>query len=987
MRINYILYFINIFFIANCYNSFSQLSEQGIPWGYKNKLPENIETIKLQKTNTRKLARQNQKNPEDKLFKYAALINVDYSLLNSGTWKILTDGTKIWFLAIKSKNAYSLGLIFKEFEMPEGAKVYIYNSSKTHYRGAFTSKNNKANRKFSVLPVKGDEIIIEYQEPFSAAFKGILSLENVSHDYMDILNTKLLKDGRFGNSGYCNIDINCSLGSDWQEMKHAVCRLHINSDKFCTGTLVNSSSIEIKPYILTANHCIYDEDDAEDILVVFNYESPYCNGTDGSIEHSISGATLKATSTNLDFSLIELSVAPPDSFKPYFSGWNISNSEQINTVTIHHPAGDVKKISQDLDTAVTGNDISSTYQINSFWHIGDWEYGVTEPGSSGAGLFNKNKQLIGILSGGEATCNDPVNDYFTKFSLAWNYYSDTLEQLKYWLDPENLNIDSLEGFNPQKPKFSLDAEISKIISPETSYCSQNSFIPAVIIRNVGLDSIKLIKLQIKINNEIIDSIIWDKTLTTYNHDTIYFNKLYIEEGLYNFEANIIQVNDTIDENPENNTSSSAFNIKEGVKARLELTTDKFGEETTWEIKDSSGNIAYSGGPYPKNSINQISEDFCFDFSNYSFTIYDELGDGICCSFGKGEYTILNVEEQLILASGGIFSDSAVNVFSFDEPVYKADFESNNQIPLIHSILQFNDLSSNAELWEWYFEGGTPLTSNEQNPEVKYDSVGTFDVILAINDSMDIITKTDYISVTDSPIIVNFTAIDTTICINSSVKFVDLSQEATSYNWTFEGGSPSSSTLKNPIITYQNAGKFDVSLQINDIDSISITKYNFITVGNKPSITFNNSASNQQISVTAVITGGTPPYNYFWNNNTYSSSIDIVSNELYSLAILDSAGCIVTAPFTIEKTEIVEESIIKNSGYYKIFPNPTSNILFLETEKNYNNYELIDIKGNIILQDKISKPNFSINTNYLKPGMYFLILYEKNQADATKIIIK
>ncbi|MFC2137223.1 T9SS type A sorting domain-containing protein [Bacteroidota bacterium] len=987
MNFKFITYLIILVLFINSFNAYTQLYEKGIPWGYLNDLPEDLEINKLQKTNTKKLAQQNLNNPEDKSYNYAALIDVDYNNLNSGSWKILPDGTKIWLLAIKSKNAYSIGLIFKEFEVPEGAKVFIYNKSKTHYRGAFTSKNNKPSKKFSILPVKGDEIIIEYQEPFSATFKGTLTLESISHDYMDILNTKLLKDGRFGNSGTCNIDINCSLGTDWQEIKHSVCRLHINSDKFCTGTLVNSTSIEIKPYVLTANHCVYDEDDAEDILVVFNYESPYCNGTDGSVEHSISGATLKATSTNLDFSLIELSAMPPDSFKPYYAGWNNENTASIYTTSIHHPAGDVKKISQDIDTAKTGNDLSSTYNINSFWHVKDWEYGVTEPGSSGAGLFNQNQQIVGMLSGGEATCNDPVNDYFTKFSLAWDYYSDTSQQLKYWLDPENLNIDTIVGFNPRKPKYSLDVEVSKIISPEASYCSQNSFVPAVIIRNVGLDSIKSMNLHIKINNEVIDSIIWNEILTTYNHDTVYFNKIYIEEGTYEFEAIIVNVNDSIDDNLDNNNSIGSFNIQDGVKAKLELTTDKFGAETTWEIKDSSGNSIYSGGPYPDNSINQINEDFCFDYTNYTFTIYDKLGDGICCGFGKGEYTIQNVEDGSILASGGIFSDSVVDIFSFIEPQYLADFESNNQIILINSQVEFTDLSSDAELWEWYFEGGTPLISDEQNPVVQYNSIGIFDVILAINDSMDIITKEDYITVTDSPVVVNFSAIDSTICINSQVEFINLSQEATTFSWTFEGGSPSTSTLKDPVVNYKNSGNFSVTLQINGTDDYSIAKENFIKVGNKPTITYNESTSNQQTSVSAVISGGTPPYKYFWNNNTYSETLYNISDKLYSLAILDSAGCIVTAPFKIDESESVKKHIITFPGNFKIFPNPVSDLLFVQTEKVYEKFELIDISGNLIMQEKISESDFSVNVNGVKSGIYFIILYNDEQADASKIIIE
>jgi hypothetical protein len=79
--------------------------------------------------------------------------------------------------------------------------------------------------------------------------------------------------------------------------------------------------------------------------------------------------------------------------------------------------------------------------------IDRWDAGVTEAGSSGGPLFNTQKQVIGTLTGGVATCRDPVKDYFERFDLAWNYKADSTKQLGYWLDPVKTGQLQLNGAN------------------------------------------------------------------------------------------------------------------------------------------------------------------------------------------------------------------------------------------------------------------------------------------------------------------------------------------------------------------------------------------------------------------------------------------------------------------------------------------------------------------------------------------------------------
>jgi len=149
---------------------------------------------------------------------------------------------------------------------------------------------------------------------------------------------------------------------------------------------------------------------------------------------------------------------------------------------------------------------------------------------------------------------------------------------------------------------------------------------------------------------------------------------------------------------------------------------------------------------------------------------------------------------------------------------------------------FTDLSQAASSWAWQFgDGGT---STEKNPTHTYNSMGTFTVTLTATNQFgsDSEVKTNYITVTaPQPPIANFVASATDININNSVTFTDKTLEnPTSWSWTFEGGTPATSTQKNPVVTYTTVGTFDVTLvATNAQGSDTEVKTNYINVSEKP----------------------------------------------------------------------------------------------------------------------------------------------------------
>lgn len=378
-----------------------------------------------------------------KPFRFAYPFEVNFTPENSGEWLQGEDGYAVWKITIRSAGAKSINIIFDEFELSEKARLFLFSEEENHILGAFTSFNNKSSGKFAVSPVLGDEITVQYEIPESEIQNQPFRIIRVNHDYVGILKA----GGRRPLdkiAGACNIDVNCDDWEDWSEVKDAVCRMIVNGVEVCTGVLINNTAENQKPYILSAAHCYDRWNLAETTVYVFNYESPFCAPLDGDPLNSITGAKMKARHDSLDFALAELSLVPPPDFRPYYAGWNRSADLPSSSVSIHHPQGDIKKIAHDANPPTIAS-FSNSYTKNGFLKILRWEQGVTESGSSGGPLFDNNKNVIGTLTGGEATCKNPVNDYFNRFSMSWDYRADTTKQLKYWLDPVKSGVQVLNG--------------------------------------------------------------------------------------------------------------------------------------------------------------------------------------------------------------------------------------------------------------------------------------------------------------------------------------------------------------------------------------------------------------------------------------------------------------------------------------------------------------------------------------------------------------
>ena len=431
---------ITLFLISNIY---SQVSINGTPKSVIWDMNNEITNITLPAVDHDFLQLQDLEEKDKNVpYRFGNPFDVNFNLNNSGTWENIDNG-RLWRLSITSKNAYSINLLYDKFVIPEGAELYVYDKDKSTILGAFTNLNNKSYETFATSPTKGDVTIIEYFEPYNVEFNGTIQIGRVVHAYKDVFYPDESRD--YGDSGSCNNNVNCPEFIDWEaEVRSVAMILSGGGFRLCTGSLVNNVRQDLTPYFLTANHCLGGE---SNWIFMFNYESSGCNNQNGPTFMTVQGSTLLDNSASSDYAILRLEEEIPDSYEVHYAGWDASGTTPSTPVGIHHPSGDIKKISFDYNNASNAG---------NYWDVNNWEDGTTEPGSSGSPLFDGNThRIVGQLYGGTASCTSITYDTYGKVSSSWNL------GLKDYLDPDNTGttiLDGMDAIDLPDPELTYDTQ-------------------------------------------------------------------------------------------------------------------------------------------------------------------------------------------------------------------------------------------------------------------------------------------------------------------------------------------------------------------------------------------------------------------------------------------------------------------------------------------------------------------------------------------------
>ncbi|MDM4772325.1 serine protease [Solimonas sp. SE-A11] len=385
--------------------------------------------------------------------------------LSDGIWDQPAASQARWRLGIDSNGAESLSLRLEDLHLPAGSELRWIGEDSGDIQGPFGADSSGT----LWLPlVRGSHALLELRLPAAEKGHASLRIAEAQHGYR-AFNMPGTAKGYFNKqgSGACNIDVACTTANPWLSQVRSVVLLTIGNSAVCTGTLVDNVRRDGTPYVLTANHCRFDQQSSpSSIRAYFNVNRSGCgSGTEGSVGQNLAVAEVVSRSTTSDFALLRLLSSEngnsASDFNPYFAGWDASGTAPSSGAAIHHPSGDDKKISiyssspqKQADMEIC--DRSKNCFTVDAWKV-SWNKGTTEAGSSGAALWNQDGQIVGTLSGGSARCDgDKPNtgsDYFGRLDLSWTGGDAKAlgNSLKSALDPDNTGTISLVGRGGTNP--------------------------------------------------------------------------------------------------------------------------------------------------------------------------------------------------------------------------------------------------------------------------------------------------------------------------------------------------------------------------------------------------------------------------------------------------------------------------------------------------------------------------------------------------------
>ena len=747
-----------LFLCTLLYSTQAQVSQGGTPYSFHGKnISAKIPTIKMPEINADSLiafdAEESRKGSGPWIFGYNHTTNITTD--NNGLWETLANGDRLWRLAIECPKAFSINLTFDKYVLPKGAKLYVYNEDKNYIIGALTSDNNQETQDLGIDIVPGSKTIIEYYEPTTVSFHGQLSINRVTHGYKDLFAWAKA----FGSAGSCNYNVNCSpIGIGWERQRDAVAIIVVGGSGACTGAMVDDVPHSNTPYFLTANHC--GTTGVSTWVFRWNWQASGCPNptTAPSTAQSTTGSTLRATNVASDFTLLQLNSTPPAGYNVFYAGWDRSGTTPTGGAGIHHPSGDIKKISTSVTafTSVSGGWTGAP--ANSHWNV-KWQAdsGITEPGSSGSPMFDQNRRLVGQLHGGPSSCTATLankNDDYGKFSMSWtgNGSTSSAARLSDWLDPGATGTMTTDGhyFGTVPTSDSLDLQVDSISEPIGAYCNDTTYVPVVKVSNQGTNTVYSFSLKYRMDAGTWSNQNWTGTLAAGASTYVTLPTINTTSGTHTFSVASSAPNTRADQDNTNDTLRNTFKARKGGPVTFKIMTDDYPLETSLAIYNpTTGDtlLRINAGDLTANRTAYLYT-LCMSDVCYRFKIYDAVGDGICCVFGNGYFLMTNGADT-IMNNASFTNSTTINFCNYILPNMGIN-ASAISICKGESIT-FSATEDHSNNRRWTINGpGLSLIDTAATFTATLNNIGSYQVVLRGYNSYGADSTTIFVTVNDLP---------------------------------------------------------------------------------------------------------------------------------------------------------------------------------------------------------------------------------------------
>ena len=333
------------------------------------------------------------------------------------------------------------------------------------------------------------------------------------------------------------------------------------------------------------------------------------------------------------------------------------------------------------------------------------------------GLSQQGNFDIGYSVNGSTPVVENINVMLDPDSTHTHTFAPTVDmsalgdyEFKIWTslaDDQNILNDTTRRTITQLTRW--DAGISGVNGVENAVCAMEVEVEFVLT-NYGQEELTSANINFSLNGGTAVTIPWTGALAAGESETVTYLITNLIEGTNTIDVSTSEPNGVADQDLTNDGISRNFEaIFIGESITLNLLTDDYGSETSWELADMSGTILFEGDGYQNATLYTFP--WCIAEGCYNFTIYDSFGDGICCGWGIGNYEIVD-GSGVVLASGGEFGGQETKNFCFPfECAISATGETSNE-----SGTGANDGSilvtavNTSGVVSYSLDGGTPQNS-------------------------------------------------------------------------------------------------------------------------------------------------------------------------------------------------------------------------------------------------------------------------------------